>query len=375
MQFVDGIALFTKFGDLITADHKTLNVETESRCGRQQRSNRALRFHESDSELSDKIGDNVVFAKTSSSVRETGKNLTAVSLTPHCQTGSPLFTRNHYVWCNWRDWREIKAGQLKLLNLKKWPQNPKSSQSAEKVSCSLVKTKGDWVICFTYSGNNITAELGAEAVWENFALWCKLSSIEISAMELDVRSATGNALVSCATCTPFWTFVEYINTCEGQVKRKILGLRAACGRELKESEAAEIHIKRFSDQEVFVKGSYEFPCEIEEGVKQWSKSEDSCSMSGEFTYRHLMKNLVWSFTTQVMKHSRSLWNTSPWWDKLRQVQTMSLKISSMTHGPLRRAWIFLRRRLGLQDSGSCLQDFRTDTSGQMEDLRWGPTSM
>ena len=31
---VDGIAPSTKFGDLVTADHKILNVENESRCGR-----------------------------------------------------------------------------------------------------------------------------------------------------------------------------------------------------------------------------------------------------------------------------------------------------------------------------------------------------
>ena len=38
---VDGIALSTKFGDLITADPKILNVENESRCGHKKRSHRA----------------------------------------------------------------------------------------------------------------------------------------------------------------------------------------------------------------------------------------------------------------------------------------------------------------------------------------------
>ena len=41
-----------------------------------------------------------------------------------------------------------------------------------------------------FSGNDNIAELGAEAVWENFATCCKLLSIEITAMQLDVRTAT-----------------------------------------------------------------------------------------------------------------------------------------------------------------------------------------
>ena len=30
----------------------------------------------------------------------------------------------------------------------------------------------------------------------------------------------------------------------------------------------------------------------------------------------IMKNIIWSFTTQIMKHSRSHWNTCTWWDKI-----------------------------------------------------------
>ena len=41
-----------------------------------------------------------------------------------------------------------------------------------------------------FSGNNNIAELGAEAVWDNFTTFCKLSSIEVTAVELDVRTAT-----------------------------------------------------------------------------------------------------------------------------------------------------------------------------------------
>ena len=52
---VDGIALSSTFEDLITADQKKLNVESESRCGHKTRSNRARWFHELDSESSDEI--------------------------------------------------------------------------------------------------------------------------------------------------------------------------------------------------------------------------------------------------------------------------------------------------------------------------------
>ena len=83
--------------------------------------------------------------------------------------------------------------------------------------------------------------------------------------------------------------------------------------DLQESEASDIYVKRFKSREVFVKGEYEFPCEngtlrllhrprppsiaagnlepeddveIEESDKRRRNSEDSCSMSGEFIYRH-----------------------------------------------------------------------------------------
>ena len=69
-----------------------------------------------------------------------------------------------------------------MLNLKMWPQNPKSSQSAKEVGCSLVNTKGMESSVSNFSGNDYVAELGAEAVWENFATCCKLPSIEITAM-------------------------------------------------------------------------------------------------------------------------------------------------------------------------------------------------
>ena len=50
--------------------------------------------------------------------------------------------------------------------------------------------------------------------------------------------------------------------------------------------------------------------------KKGRTTEDSSSMSGELLI-DIMKNIIWSFTTQIMKHSRSHWNTWTWWDKIR----------------------------------------------------------
>ena len=88
---------------------------------------------------------------------------------------------------------------------------------------------------------------------------------------------------------------------------------------LQHSEAAEIYVKRFKYQEVFVKEHYEFSCangtlrllghprpsstaegnsereddvEIEDGDKNGSTTENLWSMSGDFIYRLHMKNLV-----------------------------------------------------------------------------------
>ena len=79
--------------------------------------------------------------------------------------------------------------------------------------------------------------------------------------------------------------------------------------DLQESEATEIYVKRFKNQEVFVKEHFEFPCangilkhlgrpgssstaegnferedgvEIEEGDRKGSPTEDSCSMFWRF---------------------------------------------------------------------------------------------
>ena len=76
-----GIAPSTKFGNLITADHKILNVENESRCGHNNALIVALQYEFTNwirscpmkNERS--IGANVVFTKVSSSVTEAGKNL------------------------------------------------------------------------------------------------------------------------------------------------------------------------------------------------------------------------------------------------------------------------------------------------------------
>ena len=86
---------------------------------------------------------------------------------------------------------------------------------------------------------------------------------------------------------------------------------AGC-QELQESEAAEVYVKRFKNQEVFVQQPYDFRCaagtvktpesqrlaspagrdslqeedeEIETGEKK-EGSKGSWSMSGDFTYRH-----------------------------------------------------------------------------------------
>ena len=93
-QRVDGIALSTKFGDLITANHKILKVENESRRGHKKRSNRARCIHELDSELSDEnkryIGNNVVFTKDSSAIKEAGNTGSSKALAPQgtCATRS-----------------------------------------------------------------------------------------------------------------------------------------------------------------------------------------------------------------------------------------------------------------------------------------------
>ena len=72
-----------------------------------------------------------------------------------------------------------------------WPPNPKESHNAEEVGCSLVDTKKVWSHLFPISlAIMILQSLEQRAGWENFALSCNLSSIEVTAKELDVRTAT-----------------------------------------------------------------------------------------------------------------------------------------------------------------------------------------
>ena len=76
---VGGIALSTKFGDLITAGHKIQNVGNESGCGHkhalivQDDFTNVMQSHPMRTKRD--IGNNVVFTRISSSVTETGKNL------------------------------------------------------------------------------------------------------------------------------------------------------------------------------------------------------------------------------------------------------------------------------------------------------------
>ena len=75
---VDGIALSTTFGDLITADRKILNVENESRSGHkkalivQDDFTSWIQSHPTKSERN--TGDRVVFTEISSSFTEAGNN-------------------------------------------------------------------------------------------------------------------------------------------------------------------------------------------------------------------------------------------------------------------------------------------------------------
>ena len=76
--------------------------------------------------------------------------------------------------------RTLKCGH-------KIPSHPKAPKMSD-VHLSQEKEMESSVSNF--SGNDNIAELGAEAGWENLATCCKLSSIEITAMELDVGTAT-----------------------------------------------------------------------------------------------------------------------------------------------------------------------------------------
>ena len=96
--------------------------------------------------------------------------------------------------------------------------------------------------------------------------------------------------------------------------------------DLQESEVAAIYVRRFTNQEFFVQRENKFLCangtqrlscrprpsliaegnlepgddvEIEDGDTKESTTEDSWSMRRKFIV--IMKNFVWSFTTQVMK--------------------------------------------------------------------------
>ena len=77
--------------------------------------------------------------------------------------------------------------QLELLNLKVLPQNPPKRRRSRMFTR---KQKGMESSVSNFSGNDHFAKLGAEAGWENFATCCKLLSIEITAIQMDVRTAT-----------------------------------------------------------------------------------------------------------------------------------------------------------------------------------------
>ena len=76
-----GIAPKTKFGDLITADHKILNVENESRGGHkdppvvQDDFSRVGSIQGYPMNTKENIGNHVAFTKISSSITEDRKNL------------------------------------------------------------------------------------------------------------------------------------------------------------------------------------------------------------------------------------------------------------------------------------------------------------
>ena len=160
--------------------------------------------------------------------------------------------------------------------------------------------------------------------------------------------------------------------------------------DLQESEASEIYVKGFKNQEVIRKRRLrisvrkrnsktswssktimnsgenlerEHDVEIEEGDRKGSNTEDSWSMSGEFIYRHHEEHRLKLYDPDNETFPIPL----KYVDVMRQTQTSikrcSLNLSSMIYVPERRVSIFLRSGLGLQDSRSYVQGFLKDTSG------------
>ena len=120
--------------------------------------------------------------------------------------------------------------------------------------------------------------------------------------------------------------------------------------DLEESEAAEIYVKKFNDQEVFVKEHYEISCangtlrllgrpkpsstaegnlereadvEIEEGDIKGNQTEDSSSMSGEFIYRHHEEHRLTSYDPDNETYPIPL----KYADVMRQTQTSINNVS------------------------------------------------
>ena len=212
---------------------------------------------------------------------------------------------------------------------------------------------------------------------------------------------------------PFGTLVEYIPITAkdksrihqfgqktlkgiflGYVLRAVRGwsgdLMIADYEDLQESEASEIYVKGFKNQEVIRKRRLrisvcrrnsktswssktiinsgenlerEDDVEIEDGDRKGINTEDSWSMSGEFIYRHHEEHRLKPYDPDNETFPIPL----KYVDVMRQTQTSikrcSLNMSSMIHGPERRVSIFLRSGLGLQESRSYVQGFLKDTSG------------
>ena len=203
---VYGIAPSTQFGDLITADHKILNVENELKCGH-KRCNRARWLHELDPELSNEhkrnIGNNVVFTKFSFCVTEAGKNL-------HTQFQRVFFkpVKIYFGIITQAPLVPQKRRELQIESSAQWKKEQRSHQC--KVDCQ---------------------KKGVTVRW--------------------------NAIVTCATCTIKWPMARQQHSRRDMVSNltdhPCQETMIAGNDGLQESEASEIYVKRFTCQEVFVK--------------------------------------------------------------------------------------------------------------------------
>ena len=271
---VYGIAPSTQFGDLITAGHKIQNVENGLRCGH-KRCNPARWLFELDPELSDgnkrNIGNNVVFTKISFCVTEAGKNLHTqfqrVFFKP-VKIDNGIITQAPLVPQKRREWQKEPSVQ--------WKKEQRSHQC--KVDCQ---------------------KKGVTVRW--------------------------NAIVTCATCTIKWPMAR-----QHSRKDMVSNLTDHPCQEtmiagydgLRESEASDINVRIFRSEELFVKGDCEQGRHRQQTEtltkkmmlksKKATKREATHEVRGpwvENIFLHLMKKFVWSFTTLIMEHSRSHWNT------------------------------------------------------------------